>query len=160
MSDKTIDTLRPLVAKDAAAVVSIIRRAFSAQSAQTDPPSAALHETPGSIAKAIADGGGAGIVSAGGFKGVVLWSQTERGLYFGRLAVHPDWRGLGLARRLIGAVEAEAAHRKAQLVYLNARLMLLDNRRLFASCGYAETSLGTHDGYAAPTFVVMEKILA
>jgi hypothetical protein len=44
-------------------------------------------------------------------------------------------------------------------VHLSARLTLLDNRRLFASCGYRETELRTHDGYAAPTSVVMEKFL-
>ncbi|HEX7758189.1 MAG TPA: GNAT family N-acetyltransferase [Caulobacteraceae bacterium] len=159
MNDTTMDMLRALLTEDAPAAVDVIRRAFSAQSVETDPPSAALRETTESIADAIGLDGGACVTFPGGLKGVVLWSQTEQGLYFGRLAVHPDWRGSGVARRLIAAVEAEAMRRNLPRVHLNARLVLADNRRLFASCGYQETEFGTHDGFTAPTFVVMEKIL-
>jgi GNAT superfamily N-acetyltransferase len=160
MNDTASDSLRPLTAADAVAALVVIHSAFAAQSVQTDPASGALRETRETVAQAIREDGGAGVTCAGGFKGVVIWSQTDRGLYFGRLSVHPDWRGQGVARRLIAAVEAEAARRGLPRVHLNARLTLLDNRRLFASCGYQDVALGTHDGYAAPTFVVMEKRLS
>jgi GNAT superfamily N-acetyltransferase len=151
--------LRPLVAADAAPVVALLRRAFSAQSVQTDPPSAALRETAGTIAQAIEQGGGAGFVAAGELVGVVLWAEKQQGLYFGRLAVDPAWRGIGVAKTLVGAAEAEARRRGLPRIHLQTRLVLLDNRRLFASCGFREVGLHTHDGYAAPTSVVMEKPL-
>jgi predicted N-acetyltransferase YhbS len=151
--------LRPLVADDAAAAAALIRRAFRAQSVATDPPSSALRETTDSLAAAIAAGGGVCASIADQLVGVVLWSEQEQGLYFGRLAVDPDWRGKGIARMLIGAVEAEALRRRISRVHLSTRLVLLDNRRLFASCGFRETALRAHEGYAAPTFVVMEKLL-
>jgi hypothetical protein len=42
---------------------------------------------------------------------------------------------------------------------LSTRLVLADNRRLFATCGFVELRPETHEGYAAPTSVVMEKRL-
>jgi GNAT superfamily N-acetyltransferase len=99
------------------------------------------------------------VIVDGTMIGVVVWAEKERGLYFGRLAVHPDWRRRGIARALIGAVEDEARRRNLPRVHLSARLPLLDNRALFAACGYREVELRAHDGYAAPTSVVMEKIL-
>ena len=41
-------------------------------------------------------------------------------------------------------------------LYLSTRLVLLDNRRLFAACGFVETTRDAHPGYAEPTFVNME----
>jgi hypothetical protein len=44
-------------------------------------------------------------------------------------------------------------------IHLSTRLVLLDNRRLFAACGFVETTCHAHPGYAEPTFVNMEKRL-
>jgi hypothetical protein len=44
-------------------------------------------------------------------------------------------------------------------LHLGTRLVLLDNRRLFASCGFVEVSQQAHPGYTEPTWVVMEKRL-
>ena len=154
------DLLRPLVADDAPAAAALIRRAFGVQSVPTDPPSSALRETADTIADAIRGGGGACMAGADGLIGVVIWAEQDGGLYFGRLAVDPAWCGKGVARTLIEAVEAEARRRKLSRVHLSTRLVLLDNRRLFAARGFRETELRTHPGYSAPTFVVMEKFLA
>jgi predicted N-acetyltransferase YhbS len=155
-----VGAIRPLRAADAPDVAALVRLAFGAQSAATDPPSAALRETAATIAAAIAEGGGAGFDTSGQLVAVVLWTEKEGGLYFGRLAVRPDWRRRGLARALIAAAEAEARRRHLVRVHLSTRLPLLDNRRLFAACGYREVELRAHAGYAAPTSVVMEKFLA
>jgi GNAT superfamily N-acetyltransferase len=150
---------RPLRSDDARAAVALIRLAFGVQTVQTDPPSAALRETVETIAAAIADGGGAGFWLDGDLVGAVLWAEKEAGLYFGRLGVRPDCRGQGIARALIAAAETEARRRGLPRVHLSTRLPLMDNRALFASCGYVEGELRTHDGYAAPTSIVMEKML-
>ncbi len=150
----------PLRPDDAPSAAALIRLAFGAQPVQTDPPSAALRETAETVAAAIAEGGGAAISRSGDLIGVVLWSEKEGGLYFGRLAVRPDCRRQGIARALISAAETEARRRHLPRVHLSARLALTDNRALFASCGYVEVELRAHDGYAAPTSVVMEKRLA
>ena len=152
-------TTRLLDAADAPAAVALIRLAFSAQPVQTDPPSAALRETADTVASAITEGGGACFVERGEMVGVVLWSEKTGGLYFGRLAVRPDCRRRGIARALIAAAESEAARRGLRRVHLSTRLVLADNRQLFASCGYVEGRLGTHEGYGAPTSIEMEKAL-
>jgi GNAT superfamily N-acetyltransferase len=154
-----MQTLRALTADDAAAAADLIRRAFAAQSVPTDPPSSALRETADTIASAIESGGGGCVVLGGRLVGAVLWAAKENGLYFGRLAVDPAFRGQGIAKRLVAAVEAEARRRGLSRVHLQTRLVLLDNRRLFASCGFREGELRTHKGYAAPTTMVMEKFL-
>jgi GNAT superfamily N-acetyltransferase len=100
------------------------------------------------------------VVAEGGtIIGSVLWEEKDGGLYFGRLAVHPAHRRQGVARILVGAAEAEARRRGLGRVHLSTRLPLLDNRRLFAACGYVETVRSAHAGCDAPTSVAMEKRL-
>jgi hypothetical protein len=47
----------------------------------------------------------------------------------------------------------------AARIHLSTRLPLIDNRKLFAACGFVETTLHAHPGYAAPTYVDLEKRL-
>jgi GNAT superfamily N-acetyltransferase len=69
-------------------------------------------------------------------------------------------RGLGIAKALVAAAEAAATRMRLPRVHLSTRLPLIDNRRLFAACGFVETTRHAHPGYAEPTFVDMEKRLA
>lgn len=152
--------LRSLTVQDAVAATALLHRAFAVQSVPTDPPSAALREDATSIGRAIAEGGGACVIAGAQMVGVVLWREQRQGLYFGRLGVDPGWRRRGIARTLVAAVEAEARRCGLWRVHLSTRLVLLDNRRLFAACGFCETGLHAHEGYAAPTSVAMEKHLS
>jgi GNAT superfamily N-acetyltransferase len=149
--------LRPAGPADAEALAALIRLAFAQQTVRTDPPPSALQETGSSVAAHLAKGDG-GIV-AEGVVAALLWAEQEGGLYVGRLAVHLAWRGQGLARRLIAAAEAVARARGLPRMFLSTRLVLADNRRLFAACGFAEISVHAHPGYAVPTYVTMEKRL-
>lgn len=151
---------RAMTLADADAVAALIRAAFAAQSVPTDPPPSARLETAATVAALVAKGGGAVIEEGGRIFGSVLWEEREGGLYLGRLSVDLGHRRRGIARALVGAAEAEARARRLPRLHLSTRLPLLDNRRLFASCGFAETGLQTHPGYAKPTFVTMEKRLA
>jgi hypothetical protein len=60
---------------------------------------------------------------------------------------------------LVDAAAAEARRRGLPRLLLSTRLVLADNRRLFARCGFVETEQHAHPGYAHPTFVDMEKTL-
>jgi N-acetylglutamate synthase-like GNAT family acetyltransferase len=96
----------------------------------------------------------------GKLAGSALWLEQDDGLYLARLAVAPGCRGRGIAKALVGAAETAARGMGLPRVHLSTRLVLIDNRRLFAACGFVETTRHAHPGYAEPTFVDMEKRLA
>jgi predicted N-acetyltransferase YhbS len=151
--------IRRLAPADAEMAAKVIREAFAAQSLATDPPSSALRETAESVAAHLVEGGGAAVQAGAGVIGLVLWADREDGLYLGRLAVLPPWRGRGVARALMGEGEAEARRRGLPRLHLRVRLALDDNWRLFSACGFRAIEQGAHPGYAAPTYAVMEKLL-
>ena len=152
-------TLRPLVPDDAEAAAALIRVAFAAQPIVTRPPSSALRESTETIAAWIGSGGGAGLWDGSDLVALLLWAQRDGGLYCGRLAVRPECRGQGLARRLIAAAECEARHRALSRVDVRVRLELPDNVRLFRSCGFAEIGRDAHPGFAMPTILLLQKRL-
>ncbi len=144
---------------DAAAVAALIRVAFAAQSLVTDPLPSALRVTQDDIIAHLPIGGGAVTEANGEIVGSALWTQQEGGLYFSRLAVAPAWRRRGIAQALVAAAEAAARTMGLPRIHLSTRIPLLDNRRLFAACGFVETTREAHPGYAEPTSVHMEKRL-
>jgi predicted N-acetyltransferase YhbS len=149
--------IRPMTEADAAPVAALIRAAFAPL--QIDPPPSALGETAESVAAQLRAGGGAAAEIAGRLAGAVLWQEREGALYLGRLAVDSRYRRRGIARGLIAAAEAEARRRGLARLTVATRLALTDNRRLFAACGFRETAVHAHEGYAHPTFVVLERVL-
>ena len=130
--------VRPLRPDDAPVAVAVIHAAFQAQEVPTEPPPGALTETAESVRALLKAGGGAAAGDGRVMAGVVLWREAEGGLYFGRLAVLPPFRGQGIARALVAAAEEEARRRGLRRVHCGARLVLEGNHRLFRSCGYRE----------------------
>ena len=151
--------VRAMAAGDCRAVAALIRAAFAAQPVRTDPPPSALRETDATVAAHLAAGGGALAWVDERIVGSVMWQPKDGGLYLQRLAVDPAWRRQGIARALVAATETAARAGGHARIHLGTRLVLLDNRRLFVSCGFVETAQHAHPGYAAPTWVEMEKRL-
>jgi len=149
--------IRAVLPGDAEAVAELIRLAFSAIPVRLEPLPSALHETGKSVRAHLQGGGGA---LAEGPAACVLWSERDGGLYVSRLSVHPSQQGRGLATALMQVAEGEARRRGLPRLHLGVRLALLDNRRLFARLGFAETRLHTHDGCTAPTWTEAERWLA
>ena len=153
-------TVRALVAADTEIAAALIRRAFGAQPMATDPPSSALKETGDSVAELLARGGGGAVAEAGlAMLGVVLWEEKDGGLYFGRLAVGPAARGRGVARTLVDAADVEARRRGLPRIHASVRIVLAENRRMFARLGFTETVASAHPGYSQPTTIAIEKRL-
>jgi predicted N-acetyltransferase YhbS len=152
-------SLRAMEKRDAPAVAAIIRTAFASQFVVTEPPPSALRVSEDDVAAHLCAGGGAVAEAEDGVVGSALWTEQDGGLYLGRLAVAPSWRGRGVAKALVASAEAAARRMALPRIHLSTRLVLLDNRRLFAACGFVETTCHAHPGYAEPTFVNMEKRL-
>lgn len=158
MSDSPV--LRKAVIGDAAAIASVIAASFEQYRGKLVPESGAFRETGESIAAELTKGADAIVAERNGeMLGCVLVEEMDGDLYFGRLSVLPSARGLGLARQLIGAVEAEARRRGLVGVRLGVRIVLTGNQRLFASLGYRETSREAHPGFDHPTSINMRKPL-
>lgn len=148
---------RPLRPEDAPEALAAIRAAFA-----TNPglPSSSFGETPEALAAQIAAGGGACVEAPHGIAAALLWEEAGGGLYLKRLAVRPEHRGRGLARQLLAAADAEARRRNLPRLWLRVRAHLDANMRLFAACGYAETSRAPHERDAATLVAVMERRLS
>ncbi len=158
MSDTLV--LRAATAADAPALFATILAAFEQYRGKLVPESGAFRETAQSIAAEFIAGGGAIVAERNGaLLGCAMTKLLEGDLYFGRLSVVPAARGLGLARQLIAAVEADARARGLPGVQLGVRIALPQNQALFASLGYREVSREAHDGFDDPTSINMRKAL-
>ncbi len=152
--------LRAMTLSDADAVAALIREAFAAQAVATDPLPSALLVTAADVTAHLARGGGGAVALVDGvMAGSVLWEEKDGGLYVSRVGVAPSSRRQGIARALVAAAEAAAREMRLPRVHLATRLVLADNRRLFAACGFVETERTAHPGYAEPTSVTMVKFL-
>ena len=152
-------TLRLATTADTAPIADLVRRAFSAQSVQTNPPPSALKESSATVAHELSAGGGAVVEDGGALVGAVLWREDNGSLYVGRLAVDPAQRRRGIARMLMAEAEREARRRGLTRMHLGVRLPLVDNRQLFRSCGFVDAEFLSHEGFSAATWVRMEKRL-
>ncbi len=152
--------LRLATIADAPAIAATIAAAFAQYRGKLVPESGAFGETADAIAAELAKDAGAIVAERNGeILACVITSLLEGDLYFGRLAVLPSARGLGLARRLIEAVEEDARRRGLPGVRLGVRVVLTDNQRLFSSLGYREISREAHPGFDHPTSINMRKAL-
>lgn len=159
MSDTLV--LRAAMPADAPAIAATIAAAFAQYRGRLVPESGAFRETAEAIAGELAKESGAIVAERNGVVvGCVMTSPLDGDLYFGRLSVRPEARGLGLAKRLIAAVEDEARRRGLPGVRLGVRIALPDNQRLFQSLGYREISREAHPGFDHPTSINMRKPLS
>ena len=158
MSDTS--ALRLATIADATAIAVTIAAAFAQYRGKLVPESGAFGETAEAIAAELKKGAGAIVAERNGeMLGCVITSIQEGDLFFGRLSVLPAARGLGLAKRLIGAVEQDARSRGLPGVRLGVRIALPDNQRLFHALGYREISREAHPGFDHPTSINMRKAL-
>lgn len=145
---------------DAAQILDLVRLAFGEYRGLLEPESSALRETVDSLRQALASH--AGLMARAGSKPVgclIAEPRGEAGVYLGRLAVDPAFRGRGVAARLIEAAEAWARSEGRFQAELNVRIALPGNIRLFRRLGYLETGRRSHPGFVHPTYLVMEKSL-
>lgn len=139
-------------------VLSIIHTAFAKYEGKFTPGPGALRENVKSLEVLLKKK--YTLVTAileGKIVGCIFYTRKNQDIYFFRLAVLPEYQGMGIAKKLIAFVENAAVEHGCCRVILDVRLSLKKNIRLFTSLGYAITGTGTHEGFKEPTEYKMAK---
>jgi len=152
-------TLRAATEADIPAIVAIIHAAFEEYDGAIDPPSGAHKESAEKIRAKLATDHAVLALLGGRAVACVLYRDEGTYMYFGRLAVLPRYRGRGIAAALIEQVEARARESGLPRVRLGVRVALPRQRARYERLGYRVIEQRRHEGYAEPTYVIMEKLL-
>lgn len=151
--------LRDARADDASSLRDLLTDAFREYEGRLDPPSGVHAETAASLGAKIADGG-ALICDVGGEPvGCAFFRAQEGCLYVGRFGVRPEHRSKGIGSLLLAAAERRARELGFGRLRLNVRLALTGLQDYYAGHGYQPVAYRAHEGYAAATYVQMEKVL-
>ncbi|HEU5101723.1 MAG TPA: GNAT family N-acetyltransferase [Roseiflexaceae bacterium] len=152
-------TIRPATLSDIPTIVALIHAAFKEYDGAIDPPSGAHKESAEKIREKMTTDLALLALLAGRPVGCVLYRNQGDHMYFGRLAVLPDYRGRGIAGALIEYVEQRAREAGLPRVRLGVRLALPRLRARYERLGYRVIEERRHEGYVEPTYAVMEKAL-
>jgi len=157
LMEKQAIKIQPAGDQNAALLFSILQAAFAEYRDRLDPPSGVHHETVETLRRKLETGYASLAYLDDVAAGCIFYQREDRYLYFGRLSVLPAYRRHGVGHALIRHVEAEAVKWQLPCVQLGVRLALPELQAFYESLGYRIIRLGTHTGYAEPTFAVMEK---
>jgi predicted N-acetyltransferase YhbS len=150
--------LRDATMADAPALTAAIRAAFEEYRGKLNPPSGSHDESETVVAEKLQKGGGVLAYVAASLAGVVLYyPDKDDSLYLGRLAVLGDFRGFGVGKLLVSAVESKAKQLGYPRVSLAVRVQLPQNKSYFERLGYQLSSYETHAGFSEPTFMLLSK---
>ena len=144
---------------DAPLLLSVILRAYAEFWGNLTPRSGAFAETAETIDEKLKKAGAIKALAGTEIVGTVLYEPQAAFMYFGRLAVLPEWRRLGIAKGLILAVEESARHAGLARVQIGVRLVLASHQDYYMALGYEPIAYECHPGFTEPTSVTMEKAL-
>ncbi|MGD1878155.1 MAG: GNAT family N-acetyltransferase [Kiloniellaceae bacterium] len=140
-------------------LLALLRESFAYMDGRIDPPSS-LHSFD--AAKLAAKSAEEELVLAyvgGALAGCLFAAPRGDALYLGKIAVRPDLRGRGIARRRFETAEALARARGIIVLELQVRIELTENHRTFMALGFVKTGEGSHPGYTRATDVNFRKVL-
>ena len=90
-------------------------------------------------------------------KACVVATALPHALYLGKMAVHPDLRGAGLARDMVQACEELALQNGLDRLELQVRIELVENQLTFEKLGFHQTEFNSHPGFDRITEITMQK---
>lgn len=151
--------LREAADSDLETIVAVIRAAFAEYEGRLDPPSGGARDTVESLREKIADGNAVLALLDDQVIGCVFYRPDCDHLYFGRLAVLPAHRQRGVGRALIAYVEERARTLGLPRIRIGVRIGLPELFAAYERIGYRTIAEHSHEGYAQPTYVSMEKLL-
>ena len=150
-------TLRCLPRNDPALseVLDLIRHCFAFMDGRIDPPSSIYRLQLTDLNEKANEGW---ILVAGyPVQACVVATALPHALYLGKMAVHPDLRGAGLAREMVQACEELALQNGLDRLELQVRIELVENQQTFEKLGFHQAELNSHPGYDRITEITMQK---
>jgi len=151
--------LREATDDDIPTIVAVTRAAFDEYTGWLNPPSGAQNETPEKVRSKLASGHGVLALIGDRVVGSVYYSAEAEYVYLGRLAVLPEYRSQGIGSVLVAEVERRALALGRPRVRLGVRLALPQLRARYERLGYQVYEERRHEGFAEPTYLMMEKLL-
>jgi GNAT superfamily N-acetyltransferase len=149
--------LRDAAAEDAEIVASLVRAAFEEYRGLLQPPSGGHSETDESVRSKL-ESSWAIIASVDGQDaGCIFYEPAGECMYLHRLGVLPAFRGSGVGRTLVEAVEARAKEDGYKGIRLGTRIVLSKNRAFYERQGYRLVGNGEKLWQGEPFYVVYEK---
>lgn len=133
------------------AVLTLIQSSFAFIEGRIDPPSSMQNLTLGSVSKQAETGEIWGIGHP--VQACVFLTRKPGCVYLGKLAVAPNARRQGLARRLIDLAATRAADLRCSFVELQTRIELVENHATVEALGFREVGRTAHPGYDHPTSI-------
>jgi ribosomal protein S18 acetylase RimI-like enzyme len=151
--------LQDVAPEDIPHLARIIAAAFEVHRDKLEPPSSSLDKTPESVAVELVTARAIMAVSREEGIGVVFYETREDTVHISRLAVLPEHQGKGVAKMLLGEVEARARAAGTTRARLSVRLTMLETRAFYERLGYQLEGYGRHEGYPEPTLAKLVKDL-
>ncbi len=151
--------IRAAADADAETIVEIMHAAFQDYAGVLHPPSGVHQESASSVRAKMQQGTWLLAEQDGRAVGCVFAEPQAEYVYLGRLAVLPEMRGRGIGDALITAVQEHARAAGFRRVRLSVRVALPKMRAAYERRGYVFVEAHTHEGFAEPTYVTLEKAL-
>jgi GNAT superfamily N-acetyltransferase len=143
---------------DCSAILKLVQDCFAYMEDRIDPPSS-MHRMTVESVRDHARGEEIWIAedAAGAPVACVFFTRKAGRLYLGKMAVRPEYRGYGLARRMVDKASERAVALGLPLLELESRIELVENHRTFARLGFVKTAENAHEGYDRPTSIAMQR---
>lgn len=138
-------------------LLELLHEAFEYQRGRIDPPSSLYSLDPKLLKEKAAAERVFVAKDEDSLIGCVFARDTGASIYLGKLAVRPNHQGKGVGRLLVRAVEDYARRSGREVIELETRIELLENREKFEAYGFRKVGENAHPGYDRPTSISMEK---
>ncbi len=156
--------LREATQDDIPTLVIVLQTAFEEYRGRLDPPAGAHTESVEKLRQKLMDAYAVIAIVDQAIVGCVFYEirsdENEQDyMYLGRLAVLPSYRRCGLGKALVQYVETLTRELRLSRVRLGVRTQLPENQAYYERQGYRVLEYRSHEGYAEPTYMIMEKEL-
>ena len=136
--------IRAATAADVTAITDIVEQAYRHYIARMEkPPEPMLDD----YAARVFEGVVWVLEEGAAIAGIIVLLPMAHYLLLENVAVSPGRQSLALGQQLLAFAEAEALRRGDNEIRLYTHQTMVENQRIYASIGYAETGRGTEAGY-------------